>query len=121
MTAPELRELCLEFPGAQEEFPFRPGLSVFKVGAKMFALSPLAEAPLRVSVKCDPELGQQLRATYRSIQPGYHLNKRHWLTVLADGSTPDMLVADLVSESYELVVAALPRAVQRSLGFAPTR
>lgn len=103
LTATELRRLCLALPGAREEFPFRPGLSVFKVGDRMFALSPLDEEPLRVSVKCDPELGEQLRHTYPSISPGYHLNKRHWLTLTADGSTPDELVVDLVRGSYELV------------------
>ena len=78
----------------------------------MFALSPLDEEPLRVSVKCEPELGEQLRASYPSIAPGYHLNKRHWLTVTMSASTPSTLVADLVEGSYELVVAALPRAQQ---------
>jgi predicted DNA-binding protein (MmcQ/YjbR family) len=103
MTGPELRALCLALPGAREEFPFRPDISVFKVGKKMFALSALSENPLGVSVKCEPELGVQLRATYPSIAPGYHLNKRHWLTVTADGTVPDSLVTDLVQGSYELV------------------
>jgi predicted DNA-binding protein (MmcQ/YjbR family) len=120
MTARELRELCLSLPGAREEFPFGPGLSVFKAGGKMFALSALTHEPLRVSVKCVPELGEQLRATYQSIVPGYHLNKRHWLTVTADGSVPDVLVADLVEGSYELVVAALPAASRRALGLGPS-
>jgi predicted DNA-binding protein (MmcQ/YjbR family) len=99
----ELRDLCLALPGAREEFPFRPDLSVFKVGGKMFALSALASEPLQVSVKCDPDLGERLRASYESIAPGYHLNKRHWLTVTIDGSVPDALVEDLVGGSYELV------------------
>ena len=106
MTGPELRELCLGLPGAREDFPFRPEVSVFKVGGKMFALSTLAEEPLRVSVKCEPLLGGQLRGTYPSITPGYHLNKRHWLTITVDGSVPDGLVADLVEGSYELVAPA---------------
>lgn len=110
MNGSELRELCLGLPGAREEFPFRPGVSVFKVGAKMFALSTLADEPLQVSVKCDPVLGEQLRGTYPSITPGYHLNKRHWLTVTVDGSVPDALVADLVEGSYELVVPTRSRA-----------
>jgi predicted DNA-binding protein (MmcQ/YjbR family) len=105
MTDAELHQLCLALPGAREEFPFRPGLSVFKVGGRMFALSALDEEPLRVSIKCDPDLGEQLRDTYPSITPGYHLNKRHWLTLIADGSTPDELVADLIQGSYELVAA----------------
>ncbi|MDQ3866827.1 MAG: MmcQ/YjbR family DNA-binding protein [Actinomycetota bacterium] len=115
MTARQLRALCLALPGAREEFPFRPNLSVFKVGPKMFALSALAENSLRVSVKCEPELGADLRASYPSITPGYHLNKRHWLTVAIDGSIPDTLVRDLVEGSYELVVDSLPRARKRAL------
>jgi predicted DNA-binding protein (MmcQ/YjbR family) len=103
VTAEELRDLCLSLPGSREEFPFRPEISVFKVGKKMFALSALDASPLQVSVKCEPELGVQLRNSYSGIVPGYHLNKRHWLTVDADGSVPDELVADLVQGSYELV------------------
>ena len=107
VTASELRALCLSLPGAFEDFPFRPEVSVFKAGGKMFALSTLADEPLKVSVKCDPVLGEQLRGTYPSITPGYHLNKRHWLTITIDGSVPDELVADLVEGSHELV--ATPR------------
>jgi predicted DNA-binding protein (MmcQ/YjbR family) len=118
MTGAELRELCLGLPGAREEFPFRPQLSVFKVAGKVFALSALSEEPLRVSVKCDPELGEQLRFTHRSIVPGYHLNKRHWLTVTVDGSLPDALVTDLVEGSHELVAVA-PRRSGTSDGAMP--
>lgn len=114
MTANELRALCLALPGAREEFPFRPRLSVFKVGDRMFALSALAEQPLRISVKCEPELGESLRATYPEIVPGYHLNKRHWLTITVDRSLPDGLVADLVRGSYELVSAGRPPAPART-------
>jgi predicted DNA-binding protein (MmcQ/YjbR family) len=103
MTARALRNLCLNLPNTHEEFPFRPELSVFKVGTKMFALSDLNETPLRVSAKCDPELGEQLRATYPTIAPGYHLNKRHWITITLDDSTPDRLVTDLIHGSHELV------------------
>jgi len=105
MSAAELRQLCLGLPGAREEFPFRPELAVFKVAGKMFALCALAEQPLRVSIKCDPELGEQLRFTHPSIEPGYHLNKRHWLTVTIDGSLPDGLLANLIEGSHELVSA----------------
>ena len=109
-TGAELRELCLALPGAGEEFPFRPELSVFKVSGRMFALCALSEEPLRVSVKCDPELGEQLRFTHPSISPGYHLNKRHWLTITIDGSLPKTLVADLIEGSHELVIAATTRS-----------
>jgi predicted DNA-binding protein (MmcQ/YjbR family) len=113
LTGAELRERCLALRGAGEEFPFRPELSVFKVGGKMFALSALSEEPLRVSVKCDPGLGEQLRFTHPSIAPGYHLNKRHWLTITIDGSLPITLVANLIEGSHELVTARTTRPRQR--------
>ena len=81
MTAAELRKLCLGFPGAVEEFPFGTVTSVFKVEGKIFALSPLRSRPLNVSLKCEPELAEQLRAAHSAVVPGYHLNKRHWNTV----------------------------------------
>ena len=105
MTAAELRRFCLAQPDAREEFPFGPETSVFKVGGKMFVLSPLRRRPLTVSVKCEPELGEQLRGTYDEIEPGYHLNKRHWLTVTCGGAAPDELVRELIAGSYELVAA----------------
>jgi predicted DNA-binding protein (MmcQ/YjbR family) len=109
--AERLRERCLGLPGASEEFPFGDEVSVFKVGGKMFALCSLdAEPPLQLSVKCDPELAVQLRSAYEAIMPGYHLNKRHWNTIMLDGSVPDEMVADLVGDSYDLVVASLPKA-----------
>jgi len=103
VTAAQLRRLCLDLAGAEETFPFGPETSVFKVGGKIFALSPLKRRPLTVSVKCEPELGEQLRGTYDEIEPGYHLNKRHWLTVTCGGAVPDELVRELVAGSYDLV------------------
>jgi predicted DNA-binding protein (MmcQ/YjbR family) len=119
LTPARLRGFCLDLPGAVEEFPFRPGLSVFKVAGKVFALSPLRQRPLRVSLKCEPPLAEQLRDTYPSITPGYHLNKRHWNTVEVDGSLPDQLVLDMVEDSYDLVVAGLPKRTQAGLGWPP--
>jgi predicted DNA-binding protein (MmcQ/YjbR family) len=119
MDAAELRRWCLAQTGAVEDFPFGPETSVFKVGGKMFALSALDRAPLEVSVKCEPELAIQLRDTYAAIRAGYHLNKRHWNTVTLDGSLPDQLIRDLVEDSYDLVVSALPRRTREQLGWAP--
>jgi predicted DNA-binding protein (MmcQ/YjbR family) len=115
MTAAELRRWCLAQPGAIEDFPFGPEVSVFKVGGKMFALSALARTPLQVSVKCDPELAVDLRRSYRAIGPGYHLDKRHWNTITLDGSLPDRLVRDLVEDSYDLVLHALPKRTRAQL------
>jgi predicted DNA-binding protein (MmcQ/YjbR family) len=119
VTAAELKRHCLERPGAVEEFPFGPETSVFKVAGKMFALSRLAGRPLQLSLKCEPELAEQLRATYAAVRPGYHLNKRHWNTVTLDGSLPDRMVGDMIEDSYDLVVAALPRRVRERLGWKP--
>jgi predicted DNA-binding protein (MmcQ/YjbR family) len=85
----------------------------------MFALSALEREPLEVSVKCEPELAVALRGSHPAIRPGYHLNKRHWNTVTLDGSLPDQLVCDLVEDSYDLVVSALPARVRDELGWAP--
>jgi predicted DNA-binding protein (MmcQ/YjbR family) len=115
MEAAELRDLCLSFPGAQETFPFGHETSVFKVAGKIFALSRLAEPHLRVSVKCEPGLAEQLREAHAAVRPGYHLNKRHWNTVDVDGSLPDEMIGDMVEDSYDLVVSALSRARQRAL------
>ena len=109
----------MNMPGAAEEFPFRADLSVFKVSGKVFALAPLKDRPFTVSLKCEPALAEQLRDTYPGIRPGYHHNKRHWNTVDIDGSLPDRLVLDLVEDSYDLVVAGLPKRVQAELGWPP--
>jgi predicted DNA-binding protein (MmcQ/YjbR family) len=103
MTPEELRAWCLELPGAEETFPFAPGVSVFKVAGKVFALSRLKAVPLEVSVKCDPLLAEDLRASYDAIRPGHHLNKRHWITVTLGGDAGDALVRDLVEDSHDLV------------------
>src|SRR5215210_1719951 len=119
MDAAELRRMCLAHSAAVEEFPFDPATSVFKVAGKIFALSALDRSPLEVSVKCEPDLALQLRGTYAAIRPGYHLNKRHWNTVTLDGSLPDQLIRDLVEDSYDLVVSALPKRTRKQLRWAP--
>ncbi|MFI2432102.1 MmcQ/YjbR family DNA-binding protein [Streptomyces sp. NPDC018693] len=111
MTPQQLRTLCLSFNAAEEDFPFGPDVSVFKVLGKMFALSWLDARPLKVNLKCDPEDAVRLRGEHPElITPGYHMNKRHWNTVTVDGELPDRLIRELVEDSYDLVVAGLPRA-----------
>lgn len=119
LTPAQLRRRCLAMPGAVEEFPFMPGLSVFKVSGKVFAITPLGDQPLRISLKCEPALAEQLRDTYPGIGPGYHLNKRHWNTVEVDDSVPERLVLDMIEDSYDLVVSKLPKRVQAELGWPP--
>ena len=119
MSPQRLRTACLEVPGALEEFPFGPRTSVFKVEGKMFALSALEGEPLEVSLKCEPELAEQLRDSYAEIRAGYHLNKRHWNTVTLDGSLTDEMVLGMIEDSYDLVVAGLSRAKREALGWEP--
>jgi predicted DNA-binding protein (MmcQ/YjbR family) len=120
VTAAALRRACLAMPGATETFPFGPENSVFKVAGKIFAISRLDRAPsLRVSLKCEPGLAEQLRASHAAITPGYHLNKRHWNTVaLEDGSIPDAMVRDMIEDSYDLIVANLPKRTRQALGWS---
>jgi predicted DNA-binding protein (MmcQ/YjbR family) len=103
VTPAALRRFCLAQSGAEETFPFGPKTSVFKVGGKMFAVVGLKAKPLRVTLKCEPELSVQLRDTYEEIVPGYHANKKHWITVDLTGALGDALVRQLVEESYDLV------------------
>ena len=111
MTPQELRTFCLSFNAAVEDFPFTPETSVFKVLGKLFALTRLDAHPLTVNLKCDPDDAVRLRGEYEGlIIPGYHMNKRHWNTVTADGELPDQLVRELIEDSYDLVVAGLPRS-----------
>jgi predicted DNA-binding protein (MmcQ/YjbR family) len=117
MNPAGLREYCLSFGGAEETFPFGPETSVFKVAGKMFALSQLAADSLRVSLKCEPELAEALRESHEAVIPGYHLNKRHWNTVIIDGSMPDADVRQMIDDSYDLVVSRLPQARRHALGW----
>ena len=117
MKPAELRDACLSFPGAEETFPFGPEVSVFKVAGKMFALSELAADSLRVSLKCDPGLAETLRETHAAVIPGYHLNKRHWNTVIIDGSLTDKAIRDMIEDSYDLVVSKLSAASRHALGW----
>jgi predicted DNA-binding protein (MmcQ/YjbR family) len=117
MNAAELRDHCLSFPGAEETFPFGPNTSVFKVAEKMFALSQLAADELRISLKCEPGLAEQLREAHAEIVPGYHLNKRHWNTVIVGGRLPDQMIRDMIEDSYDLVVSTLGEPRRRTLGW----
>ena len=117
MKPSDLRDRCLALPGAEETFPFGPENSVFKVAGKVFALSRLDSTPLRISLKCEPALAEQLREAHAAVIPGYHLNKRHWNTVILDGSLAPRTIGDMIEDSYDLVVSKLPRARRRALGW----
>ncbi len=110
MTHKELEEYLLEFPNAWLDFPFGEGTSVYKVGhketgeGKLFAIIADGSKPLKVSLKCDPQLAESLREKYESVQPGYHLNKKHWNTIICTGQLTDSEIKDLARLSYDLVV-----------------
>ncbi len=108
----ELRAYCLAKSGVQETFPFDQETLVFKILNKMFALCNIHGQPLRVNLKCEPELAVLLRQKYKyaAIEPGYHMNKRHWNTVSFDGSIADEIIRELIDRSYELVVKGLKKA-----------
>ena len=94
---------CALQEGAERSYPFGAQTSVFKVAGKIFALVSERDAPGDLSLKCDPEHGELLRAEHEAIVPGYHLNKRHWITVTLDGSLPQSMIDELIEDSYDLV------------------
>jgi predicted DNA-binding protein (MmcQ/YjbR family) len=112
MTPAQLKDFCLSLEQAIETFPFGEETSVFKTdgNSKVFALSDLTGSPLAVTLKVDPEDSIALRAEFPQIIPGYHLNKKHWVTIDLSGGVPDDLVEDLVRGSHDLVRPKRPRA-----------
>jgi predicted DNA-binding protein (MmcQ/YjbR family) len=115
MDADGLRVHCLSFNGAEETFPFGPETAVFKVGGKMFALSRFDPDDLRINLKCEPRLAENLRAVHAEVIPGYHMNKQHWNTVIVGGKLDDESIRDMVEDSYDLVVSKLPKAERLAL------
>ena len=104
-----LKNYLMKKTGAIEEFPFDTVTLVIKVSGKMFALVGLNDDPLRLNLKCDPAKAEILREIYPAIQPGYHMNKRHWNTIILDGSIVDAEILSMIDDSYALVVNGLPK------------
>lgn len=104
------RDYCLAKKGVTEEFPFDETTLVFKVMGKMFALTGLDREEFSVNLKCDPEWAETLREEHGDIRPGYHMNKKHWNTVLFDNGLDADLLFKLIDHSYDLVVAKLKKA-----------
>ena len=111
MNIEQYREFCIGKEGATEEFPFDNETLVYKVYGKIFALSGV-ENFASINLKCDPEYAVELREKYDSIKPGYHMNKKHWNTILMDGSLPDKLIKELILQSYDLVLRGIPASKQ---------
>jgi predicted DNA-binding protein (MmcQ/YjbR family) len=115
-----LRAHCLAKAGTTAEHPFGPGALVMKVAGKVFAIIAEDAQPPSVSLKCEPEVVTALQATYDAVGPGYHLDKRHWVTVVLDGSIATDEVSGWVDDSYDLVVDGLPRRIRDRLRADPS-
>ena len=115
MNLEELRDSCLSMPFATEDMPFGEDILVFRICNRIFVLTSLDSVPLRVSLKCDPERAVELREQYpNKIVAGYHLNKKHWNTVLLEGLSLS-LIKEMIQHSYEQVLAKVPKKLANSL------
>lgn len=109
MNIESLREYCLSKKAVTEDFPFGETTLVFRVKEKIFLLVSLNADPLQFNAKCEPEKAIELREQYTAIQPGYHMNKKHWNTVLIDGSLRAVLIKEMIDDSYNLIIQSLSR------------
>lgn len=108
-------DFCLSLPAAAETTPFGPDVLVYKLAGKMFATAGLDGDVGRMNLKCDPSQALELRQQWEAIEPGYHMNKRHWNTLIFDHSLPPELVRELIAHSYDLVRAGLPKRLRETL------
>ncbi|WP_379135944.1 MmcQ/YjbR family DNA-binding protein [Paenibacillus sp. sgz500958] len=109
-------EYCLKKKGATKEYPFGPTPIVVKIAGKMFALIFVEkESDIRLNLKCDPVIAENLREQHKSVRPGYHMNKKHWNTIMIDGTLPESDVFDMIDHSYDMVVKNLPKSLKRDL------
>ena len=114
MNTELFRSHCVSKKGVTEEFPFGENVLVYKVMGKMFALADLEDFT-SINLKVDPEIGIDLRERYSSVQEAYHMNKKHWITVLVDGKIPDKLIRQWIDNSYDLVKSGLTKSVRGKL------
>jgi predicted DNA-binding protein (MmcQ/YjbR family) len=115
MNIQQLFEFCLVKKGVTEHFPFDEDTLVFKVGGKMFCLASLSNwenGKASLNLKCDPEMVEELRATYDSVVPGFHMSKKHWNTVYLNGDVSDKLVREFIDQSYDLIYNSLTKKIQ---------
>ena len=115
MNIETLREYCLSKKAVTEDFPFGETTLVFRVKEKIFLLVSLDADPLQFNAKCDPEKAIELREEYDAIKPGYHMNKKHWNTIVIDGSISTKLIKEMIDDSYELIVQSLPKKLREEL------
>lgn len=110
-----LREYCIAKKAVTESFPFDNDALVFKVHGKIFLITSLSSRPLQFNAKCDPEKAVELREQYHCVKPGFHMNKKHWNTVIVDGEVSDKLLKEWIDHSYALVVKSLPIKLRSDL------
>ena len=115
MNVETLREYCLAKGSVTEGFPFGESVLVFKVMDRIFLLVSLDASPLQFNAKCEPSRAVELREEYGAIQPGYHMNKQHWNTVIVDGTVPVKLLKQMIDDSYGLVVRSLSKKLRERL------
>ena len=115
MNLEELRDYCITKKGVEETLPFGPDTLVFKVFNKVFLLTGFDSDPAQFNVKCDPEKAIELREKYSCVQPGYHMNKKHWNTIIVDSSVTSKQLKEWINDSYELVVSGLSKVQQKKL------
>jgi predicted DNA-binding protein (MmcQ/YjbR family) len=115
MNIEQIREYCLSKKGVTEDFPFDEVTLVLKVMGKMFALASLEEIPLRLNLKCEPEQAVERREKYESVLPGYHMSKKHWNTIIVDGSIHSKEIKSWIDDSYNLVVQGLKKSDRNKL------
>ena len=108
MDLETIRKYCLEKKYSSESFPFGESTLVSKVTGKMFLLIGLHDLPLQFTLKSDPDNAEELRETYSSVIPAFHMNKKHWNTVILDGHIPSRLIREWIDDSYDLVVRSFP-------------
>jgi predicted DNA-binding protein (MmcQ/YjbR family) len=112
----KLIEYCLKKKGATQEHPFGPSTLVIKVANKMFVLIfEETGRAVRLNLKCDPVIAENLREQHDCVRPGYHMNKKHWNSIMIDGSLPASDIFDMIDHSYDMVVQRLPKNLRESL------
>lgn len=111
LTFDEIKSYCLSLPTVSETYPFGPDVVVFKIlDSKLFALMGIDDDPPEINLKCDPFHAKLLRETYDAVRPGYHMNKKHWNTVVSDGSIPDEEIIEMIDESFQLVLKGMKKS-----------
>jgi predicted DNA-binding protein (MmcQ/YjbR family) len=115
MDLETIRRYCLKKKSVTESFPFGESTLVFKVAGKIFLLVGLDNFPLQFNVKCDPEKAEELREAFSSVIPAFHMNKKHWNTIILNGQIQAKQIFEMIDDSYQLVVRSLPVGIRKKL------